>query len=185
MGAFTIYFFVLTGIYLVYYCAIILMDLFGKKGKTEAAGMETIAVAEGSDDDDEQYQVVTEGENGEFTISRPVAEENDDDYKPQVTDEEEPTDNLEEEEGTGETEEYADADNEVPEDFAYTREGAAIDGDEEFDQMFEECKAAAEEAATPIRPSYQFGYDSATARVALNQPMNQKSKILRSVVTIS
>ena len=191
MGAFTIYFFVLTGIYLVYYCVIVLMDLFGKKGKKDG-GMETIAVTDAADDDDEQYQVVSEGRNGEFTISRPDDgnDDGDDDDRQQYIAEEEAA-GYDAEPSEGEVaddtvDEYGNA--VIPDEEqegAGVRSGSVVDDDEDYEQLFEESKAAAEEAATPVRPNYQYGYDLATARVALGQPMSQKSKILRSVVTIS
>ena len=188
MGAFTIYFFVLTGIYLVYYSIIVLMDLFGKKGKKDA-DMETIAVTD--DDEEEQYQVVTEGKKGQFTISGPTVEDTEQENEDQETIDEEIS-NFSDSKPEGEdieaedVAENYDADGEtVPDDYDPARSGFVVDDDDDFSQFFEDAKSAVEDAATPVRPSYNLGYDLAAARVALNQPINKKSKILRSVVSIS
>ena len=121
MSTFIIFIIVLTLGYMLYYAAMITIDMTAKE-KSEAATEETID-ADGEDDDDDEYaprSVVEDSANGGFSISdsaifdiedAPDEIPEDEDYQT----EEEPVQNVEELEDPSETEDsFNESDDDVP-----------------------------------------------------------------------
>ena len=172
MGVFTIYAFVVTGLYILCMAVLILMDLFGKKGQKKDNVEEfNNSDMSGDDDSDEGGTLVDETPNGEATRS--------------ADDSGSSAENIVEEEESDDAEH---ADDEVEQQEQLVDDGP--DDEELLNQEMEESQAyyeslkAVQEQMDPISPHYQDEYRSEDFAVIMAQPMSQKSRILRNFVNI-
>ncbi len=188
MGAFGIFAIVLTGIYIVYYAVMIIFDIYGKKAKA-GAGSEDIAVGDilNDEEEEEEFTRVVEHEDGTFDVIRPGSGDDEDDnhdgdgsdgdYDGGMEGDDIPDSDIPSEvEGADTTGSFDNIDDEEDNDEEY--EGHTVTDD------FEEARRKAEAEMTPTSPRFAVGYDSATYRVVMGQPINQPTKILRKVVTV-
>ncbi len=170
MSAFAIYAFVVTGLYIVYVAVAILMDLFGKKGQKKDSTEEfNNSDMSGGDDDGEGGTLVDETPDGYSTRD---ANEVDGDLHVVETDEESVT--VDDEEVSQEEQVVVDS----PDD-----EELLSQESQESQVAYESLKAV-QEQMDPVSPYYQDEYRSTDFAAMMAQPMSQKSRILRSYVTI-
>ena len=159
MGAFGIFAIVLTGVYIVYYAVIIIFDLYGKKAKAfdvvHDAGNEDADVQDG--DVEEEYSA---GLDNDEVVAGDI---------PSAEDETAADGNSDSNDGAGNEPEEENEDEEEEKD-------NGID--------FEEARRHAEAEMTPTSPQFGLGYDAATYRIVMGQPINQPTKILRKVVAV-
>lgn len=190
MGAFGIFAIVLTGIYIVYYAVIIIFDLYGKKAKA-ASGAVDIPVDDILDDDEqEEYARVIEHEDGTFDVVHDAGNEDADVQDGDV--EEEYSAGLDNDEvvagdiPSAEDEPAADGNSDSNDGAGNEPEEENEDEEEEKDNGidFEEARRHAEAEMTPTSPQFGLGYDAATYRIVMGQPINQPTKILRKVVAV-
>ena len=154
MSVFTIYAIVLTGIYIIYYPVTIMMDLFGKKGQKKD-GVEVFNTGDMTVEDEEV-------ETGT------VVSETADGYH--VGDLPETSDS---EQTSGDAVQQPE-----PEPQVLTPAEEQERKDQElYDSLLQENYQV-------IVPEYQEEYDSASYLVAMQQPINTKSKILRQIIDI-
>lgn len=154
MSVFTIYAIVLTGIYIIYYPVTIMMDLFGKKGQKKD-GVEVFNTGDMTVDDEEEETGTVVSETADGYHVGDLPE-------------------------TPESEQAAGDYVQQPE-----PEPQVLTPAEEQDRKDQELyDSLLQDNYQVIIPEYQEEYDSASYMVAMQQPINSKSKILRQIIDI-
>lgn len=161
MSVWIIYAIVLTGLYIIYYPVMILLDLFGKKAQ-KRDGYEVFNTGSESellDEEEESGVVVSETAEG-YSVGGTTLE-------------------VEEEEQLEGSEEGQEDPEPAP---LIVEPVPVIDEAKERDQRLYETLL--QEQLNPIKVDYQEEYDAASYLVVSQQPLNSKSRILRTILEI-
>ena len=181
MGAFAIYAFVVTGLYILYMSAVIMKDLFGKKGQKKDAAEEFNT----ADIGEESSTVIDETEDG-FHVHQ--SDEAADDAGQESAEEEHLEDNgssasqqagareVSISSGSATQEDQEQPVDENPDDETLLEE------ESEASQAEYERVIAVKKDMLSIKPSYQDEYMNEEYRVSTAKPLSEQSRILCNMV---
>lgn len=179
MGAFAIYAFVVTGLYILYMSAVIMKDLFGKKGQkkdvaeefnTADIGEETSTVI---DETEDGFHVHQSGEVVDDTQQEPT-EEHSEDSGSSVS-------HQEPAKASVSVDSFVQDDQEQPVDENPDDE-TLLEEESEASQAEYERLIAVKKEMLSIKPSYQDEYLNEEYRVSTAKPLSEQSRILCNMV---
>ena len=181
MGAFAIYAFVVTGLYILYMSAVIMKDLFGKKGQKK----EAVEEFNTADVGEESSTVIDETEDG-FHIHQEGEAAAD---APQATEEEEhPEDQSSDASHQGNVREIAVPEGSVPQE---DQEQPVDDNPDDETLLEEESEAsqaeyerviAVKKEMQSVKPSYPDEYTSDEYLDKTSIPLSEQSRILCNMI---
>ena len=181
MGAFAIYAFVVTGLYILYMSAVIMKDLFGKKGqKKDAAEEFNIAdIGEESstviDETEDGFHVHQSGEAAADAGQEPAEEEHPEDNGSSASQQAGAREvSISSGSATQEDQEQPVDDN--PDDETLLQE------ESEASQAEYERLVAVKKEMLSIKPSYQDEYTNDEYRASTARPLSEQSRILCKMV---
>ena len=181
MGAFAIYAFVVTGLYILYMSAVIMKDLFGKKGQKK----DTAEEYNTADVGEESSTVIDETEDGFHIHQEGEAAED----APQTTEEEEhPEDNGSDASCQGNAREVSISGEAVSQE---DQEQPVVDNPDDETLLEEESEAsqaeyerviAVKKKMQSVKPSHQDEYTSDEYLAKTSIPLSEQSRILCNMI---
>lgn len=168
MGVFTIYFIVMTGLYLVYMTVVITMDLFGKKVQNKN-DIEEFNTSDDKDEVDETAHFVNETDGGYS-----IGQDDNDSSGDEMPDNQAEVSSLVDPAVT-QTEEQIDN--------SPTDEDLLQEEMMESQADYERVKSV-QDKMTSVTPFYQEQYTSEDFAFTLAQPMDKATKIFKQIVTV-
>lgn len=171
MSTFTIYAFVITGLYISYMAVTIIMDLFGKKGQVNDSA-EVFDDLDMVGDTEEQSTIVDETDNGYSFHPSGV-------QQPEISDDEQ----SEEKEVEDPEEDDESSQLDTPVDVNPNDDSLLEQESMENIAEYEEAMKIKKQMET-IHPTYQEEHLSDDFAFVMSQPIAQRSRILKTIVNI-